>query len=228
MADEQTPNTDTTAQPAAPATQPSAGAPQITPEIQALIDKAASEAAQQAKNAAWAEARRTFEAKSKTANGGQPPQPPKPEPPPNGNGQDALALIALRDAFDDATSDLTLTGAQKKFVRELVMKERPSDVADYVSNFVTMSGWNSKPVPAGPAAAPAPAPTTTAAAAPTVPVTSRATAPAPSGPTDDTPILSMSDADRKALIAKIGDIKYAERVLKEVARDNVRVRPRLV
>lgn len=65
-----------------------------------------------------------------------------------------------------------------------------------------------------------------AAAAPSPPITSRAAPPPAGAPTDDTPILSMGEADRKALAAKIGDIKFAERLLKEVVRDRVRVRGR--
>lgn len=227
MADDLPNNDNPGNPPAAPAPQPSNGAPQITPEIQALIDAAKAEAAQQATNAAWKQARLKYE-KPPVSGGQQPTQPPKQDPPPNGNGQDALAIIALRDAFDDATSDLSLTGAQKKFVRELVMKERPSDVADYVSNFVTLSGWNNKPTPAAPATGSQPAQPANPAPPAGPPVTSRG-APPPAGiPTDDTPIMSMSESDRKALIAKIGDVKYAERMLKEMARDNVRVRSRIV
>lgn len=66
-----------------------------------------------------------------------------------------------------------------------------------------------------------------AAAAPAgPPITSRAAPPPAGQPTDDTPILSMGEADRKALAAKMGDVKFAERLLKEVVRDRVRVRGR--
>lgn len=66
-----------------------------------------------------------------------------------------------------------------------------------------------------------------AAAAPAgPPITSRAAPPPAGAPTDDTPILSMGEADRKALAAKMGDVKFAERLLKEVVRDRVRVRGR--
>lgn len=228
MADDSNPPPPDTQQPPAPAPQGQApSALTITPEIQAAIDAAARDAATKAHNAAWKQAREKYE---KPANGGhqQPPTPPKQDPPPNGNGQDALAIIALRDAFDDAISDLSLSGAQKKFVRELVMKERPSDVADYVSNFVTLSGWNNKPTPAAPATGSQPAQPANPASPAGPPVTSRGAPPPAGTPTDDTPILSLSESDRKALIAKIGDVKYAERMLKEMARDNVRVRSRIV
>lgn len=71
----------------------------------------------------------------------------------------------------------------------------------------------------GGAAAPAPAP-------PGPPITSRGTPPPAGKPTADTPILSMSEADRRALAAEIGDIKFADRMIKEMVRDNVRVRSR--
>jgi hypothetical protein len=219
------------ATPAAPVTPPAnPGTPAITPEVQALIDQARADERTRTSNSVWKQAREKYE---KPSAGQQTSQPPKPEATAS-NGQDALAIIALRDAFDDAISDLTLTGAQKKFVRELVMKERPGDVGDYVSNFVTLSGWNAtKPIPAG--AAPA-ASTTTTATPPTIPVTSRSTPPNPATPTEDTPIKSMSEADRRALLTKLvtqhghekGNTLYADRMLREMARDNVKVRPRLV
>ena len=224
------------ATPAAPVTPPvNPGTPAITPEVQALIDAARADERTKTSNSVWKQAREKYE---KPNAGQQPTTPPKQDPPSSSSGQDATVLIKLRDDFDDAISDLSLSGAQRKFVRELVMKERPSDVADYVSNFVTLSGWNAKqPIPAGSGGAPsAPAPTTTAAASPTVPVTSRGVPPNPAGPTEDTPIKSMSEADRRALLNKLvgqhghekGNAMFADRMLRELARDNVKVRPRLV
>jgi hypothetical protein len=153
------------------------------------------------------------------------PQPPKSDPPPNGNGQDVLAILALRDAFDDATSDLPLTGQQKRFVRELVMKERPADVADYVSNFVTLSGWNAKPTTPPGNGTPPSQPANPAS--PVIPVTSRGTPPNAATPTEDTPILSMSKADQLAL-GERDPIGFANRLLKELNRDKTKVRPRLL
>jgi hypothetical protein len=212
MADEQNPNNDMTATQAAPAPQPGNGSPQITPEIQALIDAAKAEAAQQAKNAAWAEARRTFEAKQKPS-GAQPPQQQATKDTAAGNGQDALAIIKLRDDFDDAVGDLSLTGAQKKFLREMVMEKRPDDVSGYVSNFVQLSGWKAgtATTPATPASAPA------APQAPQGPPVTGSGAPAnPTNVvTDDTPILRLSNEAREALRRRIGDAAYVDRMRKE-------------
>lgn len=213
------------ATPAAPVTPPAnPGTSPVTPEVQALIDAARADERTKTSNSVWKQAREKYE---KGQGGQQPQQPPKQEPPPNGNGQDALAILALRDAFDDATSELTLTGPQKKFVRELVMKERPADVADYVSNFVTLSGWNAKqPIPAAPATGAQPAQPANPVVPSGPPVTSRGTPPPAATPTDDVPIMSMSEADKRALAARIGDKAFAERFLKELAKGGTRIRPR--
>lgn len=216
-------------QPPAPAPQANGnGAPAITPDVQALIDAAARDAATKAHNAAWKQAREKYE--KPPANGGQPPKPSEPaQPPPNGNAADAFAsLIQLRDDFDDAVGELALESGQKKFLRNLVMEKRPSDVAQFVTETVSLLGLGKKPTPAAPAPGQQPAQSAQPAVPNGPPITSRAAPPPAGAPTDDTPIMSMSEADRKALIAKIGDVKYAERMLKEMARDNVRVRPRLV
>lgn len=220
MPDEQNQNTDTPTQTAAPATQPSNGQPQITPEIQAIIDQRAAEAAQQAKNAAWAEARRTFEAKQKQSGGGN----GNPSTPSNGSpatpAPDPFAILKLRDDFDDATSELTLSGDQKRFLRNLVMEKRPEDVAEYVTSFV--KAWGT-----GKAATPAtPAPENPAPKTPTQgpPVTGSGAPASPNVVTDDTPILRMSESDRIALRRRIGDAAYVERMRKEFRQNNVRVR----
>jgi hypothetical protein len=220
MADEQNPNTDTTNTQAAPAQQPGTGSPQITPEIQAMIDAAKAEAAQQAKNAAWAEARRTFEAKQKQS-GAQAPQTQAPKADaPASSGQDAMALIKLRDDFDDAVGDLSLTGAQKKFLRDMVMEKRPDDVGGYVSNFVQLSGWKAAgssnpatPAPESPAPKTHSGPPVTGSGAPANPT---------NVVTDDTPILRLSEDARKALLNRIGPAAYVERMRKEFRTVRVR------
>lgn len=169
------------------------------------------------------------------------PARPAPTPPPKpttdtpsaqpANASDALAIIQLRDDFDDAISELTLDGGQRKFLRGLVMEKRPTDVAQFVTETVSMLGLGKKPAatPAAPANGQTPPQTVNPATAPSgPPVTSRSAPPPSSAPTDDTPILSMSEVDREATRVKLGDLKFAERLMKELARDNVRVTTRLV
>lgn len=233
MADDANQNPDNANPPAAPATQPGNGAPQITPEIQALIDAAKTEAAQQAKNAAWAEARRTFEAKQQKPTGGQPPQPKPQEQPASAAppATDVRAELNRIRSFEREAGKYGLSADALETLEEDFNTANPPDPAAWVQKRATAFGWK----PAGQAATPngnGSPPSGQPASNPVVPtgppVTSRG-APPPAGvPTDDTPIMSLSESDRKALIAKIGDVKYAERMLKEMARDNVRVRPRLV
>ena len=148
------------------------------------------------------------------------PQPPKNDPPKNDppdGAADALAILKIRDAFDDAISDLTLTGAQKKFARDLVMKERPADVAAYVSNLVELGGWNVKPNPGngspppngGSQPAPSPAPSGP-------PVTA---GPPPSAPAarDDIPFHKMSPAQRDAYVRQHGTIAAKNKIFADMA-----------
>ena len=51
--------------------------------------------------------------------------------------------------IDDATADLSMAAAQKRFLRERVMAERPSDVAGYVRTFAET--WGIKTVNPAPA-----------------------------------------------------------------------------
>lgn len=159
----------------------------------------------------------------------QPPKPTDPGPAQPANTQDALAIIQLRDDFDDAISELQLEGGQRKFLRSLVMEKRPSDVAQFVTDTVTLLGLGKKPAPpAATATGQQPAQPANPAAPAAPPVTSRSAPPPSSAPTEDTPILSMSEADREATRVKLGDLKYAERLMKELARDGVRVSSRIV
>lgn len=207
--------------PAAPAPQPAAnGAPAITPEIQALIDQARQDAATKAHNAAWKQARETFAKQKPSAQ-----QPARTEDPPAPAPTDALAIIKLRDDFDDAIGDLTLTGSQKKLLRETVMEKRPGDVAGYVRTFAEMAGWVKQPQPVNPTAA-QPAQPSQPANPSAPPVTGNGAPSNPTRVTDDTPILRMSTADQIALRKQIGDRAFSERMMKEFREHGTRVRLR--
>lgn len=212
--------------PAAPAPQPGIGTPAISPELQAIIDARVAEAAQKASNAAWAEARRTFEGKSKAGA----VSPPVAAPPAPAQTAATPTVTVDTDALTDALDEFTFDKEQRREIRAAARRENPADVDGFVSKWARMFGKAGQNPPGNVVSAPQGAPIATPppVAPGTPPVTSRATPPNHGTPTDDTPILSMSDSDRRALAAKIGDIKFAERMLKEMARDNVRVRPRLV
>lgn len=204
---------------AAPVTPPAnPGTPSITPEVQALIDQARADERTKTSNSVWKQAREKYE----KGNGGQPPptqqqQPPKTENP--SNGPDALTILKLRDDFDDAIGDLSLSGAQKKFLRDMVMEKRPGDVGGFVSSFVEMSGWK-----AGGSSNPAtPAPATPAPKAPQGPPVTGSGAPAnPTVTTDDTPLLKMSNEARESLRRRIGDVEYVKRMRTEFRTVRVR------
>ena len=113
------------------ADQPVTPPPALTAEaVQAMIEAAT----QRAFNSGAAAARREAEARQ-----AKPKAETKTDTTPSADG-DTLSILALRDAFDDATGDLTLTAKQKKFLRDRVMKERPDDVAAFVGDAVEVMG----------------------------------------------------------------------------------------
>ncbi len=208
------------ATPPAPPAPATPAAPVVTPEVQALINQAA----QAAHNAAWKQARETFE--TKQGKPGAPQPPPKPtETNAPATPPDFVSLMKLRDDFDDAIGDLTLTGAQKKFLREHVMEKRPDDVGGYLRTFTETLGVGKQPsTPVAPVATTTPPGAPAPATGPHI--TERPVPPASHVVTEDTPILSLSLADREALRSKLGDIAYAERFRRELKEKQVRVRSR--
>lgn len=136
------------AAPAAPA-QPTAPQP-AAPDLNGLVGQIASlvdEKLSSAKNAWFADLRRAGvfkEAKSDTpAPAPQAAPSPAPTPAPAAPTVDPVAVLALRDAFDDATSDIKLTKGQRQLLRDHVMQRRPdvSAVDSLVADFVKRAGW---------------------------------------------------------------------------------------
>jgi hypothetical protein len=196
--------------PAAPAPQPAA--PTITPEVQALIEAAKSSAY----NAGAKDARIALEAKFKSP----PSAPPAAVTPPAAPSPvDALAILKLRDDFDDATADLGLPSVQKKFLREQVMATRPPDVSAFVRSFVDVWG----PKPAAPTASTVTInqPVTTPATPNAPPVVSRPAAPAPQPVADDAPILSMTPDQRIELERRIGNKAFTDRLMRELPNTRI-------
>jgi hypothetical protein len=196
-----------------PAGQP--GAPTITPEIQALIDAAAA----QARNAAYAEARRTFEGKQPKPKGSSTP-PSEPT-----NETDPMRLYL---AFDDATTELKLTGGQRQLLRDTVLSSKPDDVAGFVKSFATKAGWSTESNPTVPAK-----PTTPGAAPSGRPESDAGTpAGAPSERPSDVLKWTKEDIERhyasKGKAADMHDARNAEvhKELRQMARQalhNVRI-----
>jgi hypothetical protein len=195
--------------PAAPAPQPAA--PTITPEVQALIEAAKSSAY----NAGAKDARLALEAKFKSPPSAPPAAPPQPAPAP----VDALAILKLRDDFDDATADLGLPSAQKKFLREQVMATRPPDVSAFVRSFVDV--WGPKPAATAASTVTINQPVTTPATPHAPPVVSRPAAPAPQPVADDAPILSMTPDQRIELERRIGNKAFTDRLMRELPNTRI-------
>jgi hypothetical protein len=218
MADEQNPNNDTP--PPAPPAPATPAAPVVTPEVQALINQAA----QAAHNAAWKQARETFEAKQKP--GAQPPPAttktePPPQPPPL---TDVRAEINRIRSFERAVGQFGLSPAALDLLESDFNTANPQDPAGWVKQRAEAFGWKAPGQPSTPAATVA-ATTPPGTVAPTGPhITERPTPPAPHVVTEDTPILSLSVSDRDALRAKLGDVAYAERFRRELKEKQVRIR----
>lgn len=210
-------------QPAAPAPQPDGtGTPAITPEIQALIDARAQDAATKAHNAAWKQAREKYE---KPASGGQQPPPPKPNEQPAHPPQNVAEVVRAETnrirSFERAVGQYGLDDNAIAMLEEDLNAANPSDPAEWVHKRAKAFGWKAggSPTPATPAPANTPAPQTAPKGAP---VTGGGAPANPTTITDDTPILRMSDADRIALANRIGVVAYVDRMRKEFK--NVRVR----
>lgn len=203
------------------ASQPGAAAPAafdpsaLSPEAIAWFEAEKRKAS----DAAAAAARRAEQEKAKprpttTTTASPPASPPA--------ADDVTAILAMRDAFDDAVGDLPIKSTQKALLRESVMRDRPADVAGYVTRFAERAGWNlaapAVPQPAVPASPSVPA-------APAVPSTLRAPPPPPPAVTDTTPILSMSPGDREALVQRIGVEEFHKRLMPELVKTRVRLTP---
>ncbi len=153
------------------------------------------------------------------------------EAPPNGHAiapassaADIEALLERRENFAHALGKFDVPDTALVRARKAFSAEKPDDVADWVKTFATDMGWKQRtaqPAPAG-----SPAATTTTATTSTPHVTERPGPPAAHVVTDDTPLRSMSPSDREAYRQKVGDIKFADRYLKELRDGNVMVKTR--
>ena len=194
---------------------PQSAAPAITPEIQAMIDAARAEG----RNSGAAETRRAMEAKLR----GQAPAPqPAAQPRAESNtldpaAADPLAILKLRDDFDDATADLGLPATQRRFLREQVMSQRPSDVAAFVRGFVDV--WGAKPA----ASTATTNVTNPAPATPAHPATPMPGTTPPVTVTADTPLTSLGKTDLDAAIRRLGVHEFSKRWFSELAMTGKRI-----
>jgi hypothetical protein len=204
------PSPDQTMPPAAPAPQPVAYS-------QADVDRMLSEASRKAHDAAWAESRRREAATRQRPAAADAPQTRTDTTEPQAHA-DPLAILKLRDDFDDATADLQLASPQRRFLREQVMATRPPDVAAFVRGFVDV--WGSKPA--------APAATTTnvtnpAPASPAHPATAMPGTTPPVTVTSDTPLTSLGKTDLDAAIRRLGPHEFSRRWMSELASSGKRI-----
>ena len=140
----------------------------------------------------------------------------------------APAVTYDAEALSDSLAEFSFDKEQRAEIRAAARRDNPSDVDAFVAKWGRMFGKQpGSPATATPAAtAPVQVQPVTTAVPGTPPVTSRGTPPPAGTPTDDTPIMSMSEADKRALAARIGDKAFAERHLKELVKSNTRIRPR--
>lgn len=190
------------------------GAPTITPEIQALIDAARADERTKTKDSVWRQAREKYEK-------GQPSPAKQPDSPPSASApDDTRHLLQLRDDFDDAIAEHQgLDLGQRKFLRSMVLDKRPPDVAAFVRETVTQLGIG-RTAPPNPAAGSTTAPT---GSPPPPPQASPAASPPSRVSPADQRIVDMSPADRNALVARIGNKAFADRLRAENRSDERRV-----
>lgn len=223
--------------PAAPAQPPASNAAAPAPATLPVDQLAGVIAEQMAslRNGIFADLRKAgvFKDKPQEAPAAA-PQAPSPAPASASPAVDPASLLALRDAFDDASSDLKLTKGQRQLLRDHVMQRRPdtSAVDSIVADYVKRAGWGEpKDVPstsvAPPEATQQPAPVQPAKPN----ISDRGTA-APTDLRDSEGVvnsrpLEATSHDVDVLVLKHGYEKgmqiFQERVL--AALRNVRIKP---
>lgn len=158
----------------------------------------------------------------------QPTAAPPPSNPPASGPVPSATYDA--EALSDALAEFSFDKEQRAEIRAAARRDNPGDLDAFVSRWARMFGKQpgQATVPATPAAGTPPPSAVSTPAAPVVPVTSRGMPPNPATPTEDTPIMSMSEADKRALAARLGDKVFADRLLKELAQNKTKVRPRLL
>jgi hypothetical protein len=209
---------------AALAPQPGNGTPSITPDVQALIEQARAEAAKQATDAAWKQARLKYE-KPASGGGQQPQTKPSDTHAPQPQTVDVRAEINRIRSFERAAGQYGLNGDALAVLEDDFNTANPSDPAEWVHRRAKAFGFKAgggASNPATPGTAETPAPTKITPQNP--PVTGSGS---PANPTtqltSDTPILRMSDADRIAY-ARRDPAGYVKRMREEFKTTRVRFR----
>lgn len=211
------PDENTTTAPDPTSMPPAAPAPQPGAYSQADVDRLVSEASRKAHDAAWAEARRREAATRQRPAAAEAPQPRTETTEPQ-NHADPLAILKLRDDFDDATADLQLAAPQRRFLREQVMTQRPPDVAAFVRGFVDV--WGNKPAASAATTANV---TNPAPATPAQPATAMPGTTPPATVTADTPLTSLGKTDLDAAIRRLGPHEFSKRWMSELANTGKRI-----
>lgn len=213
---------------AAPAPQPSAPAanastpPAFTRE---QVDAMIADAKKQAHDAAYAQARRTFEQRS---NGT--PTPPAPQSPPPAAPTSAgltFADLARFQAFNAAASEHGIPPAGVELLLGQWGEARPTDTRAWVAEKAAQFGW-SKTATVTPPASGSPAAPIAAPSAPPTPATSTPSGspPAPSAGVYDPKPSQMKPADVQAYVAKHGPKAWMALVRQELAGTRVTPPPR--
>lgn len=148
---ENPPNSNPPPDDATPTPAPSAGQPlTITPEIQALVEAAA----RKAHDAAFAEARRVFQAQQGKKGNAASAAAPEPTASPD---------FQWHNDLNDAMAELTLTRSQRRILRDAAVNARPGDLDAFVGQFCRDAGWARDAVASATAAAASAAAASTAA-----------------------------------------------------------------
>jgi len=114
---------------------PPPGNPTVESAPAETLTRAEHEAAvKAARDAAWADARRTFDAKAKeAAKQAKEPKPDAPQTPPG----DPRRLLAQRDALDDALAGRSVTADQRRVLRDLIARVDPDNPAEWAAQTVS-------------------------------------------------------------------------------------------
>lgn len=112
-------------------------APDSAPDSPTYTREQVEAREKQARDTAWAEARRAF--KADRSNGKQPDKQEAPAKVDNGGGGDALTrALRQRDALDDALAGRPITAEQRRFMRDQMKSADPDVPDDWAKAFVSM------------------------------------------------------------------------------------------
>ncbi len=146
----------------------------------------------------------------------QPKQAQQPAPARESKADQRIAVLESQLAFRDAISesDVKLNATQRKVLQREFIAERPENAAEWARQTIADLGIGT-----------APAQPQTQSEPPATPPANQPGPPPPSNQFhEDTPLWRLSDTDRAALVQKIGNHRYRDKLKEQMRGVRVKIR----